>query len=168
VLDLGCGTGEHVTAALASRYSVVGVDISARSVAAARRRVGDASFVDGDIASVAFRGGSFDAVVASFSLIHVPRELHAEVLGQIASWLRPGGWFVATMGADGGTDAVGDFLGVDMYWSSWGADTNIDLVQDAGLDVVSAVEHTEHDNGVIRHLWVVARRPQRFDVVAST
>src|SRR3954469_5024303 len=99
VLDLGCGTGAQVTQLLASEYGVVGVDISRRSIELARSRIVDAAFVVGDIGSIAFAEQSFDAVVAFFSLIHVPRELHGDLLSAIKSWLRPGGWLICTMSA---------------------------------------------------------------------
>jgi SAM-dependent methyltransferase len=160
VLDLGCGTGFHVTGRLTSEYRVVGVDLSPRSISIAKTRAPETTFIVGDIASVAFADESFDAVIAFLSLIHVPRELHAEVLTNIASWLRPGGWFIGTMGAESGEGTFGDFLGVDMYWSSWGAATNVELVRGAGLVVETATEETEDEDGkLVTHLWVVAQRP---------
>lgn len=159
ILDLGCGTGEQVTRHLADRYRMVGVDLSWRSAALARLRVPTASFVVADMATVAFRSESFDAVIAFFSLIHVPREEHAALLQSVSTWLRPGGHLVVTMGAGAGGEATGDFLGAQMYWSNWDGATNIRLVTAAGFDVVSAEEHTEDEHGVpVTHLWVVARR----------
>ena len=97
-LDLGCGTGRHGTARLVERgLEVTGVDISPRSIDAARAEVPDASYVVGDMAGLELVPSSFDIVVAFYSLIHVPRELHGSVLRRIAAWLRPGGVVVATM-----------------------------------------------------------------------
>jgi SAM-dependent methyltransferase len=160
VLDLGCGTGAHATHAFMPEHHVVGVDLSLPSLRVARASLDRASFVCADIASVGFAPQSFDAALALFSLIHVPREEHASVLARIATWLRPGGWLVVTMGAGDGGEAVGDFLGVDMFWSSWDARTNVKLVGDAGLDVVTVRQETEEEHGrPVTHLWVVARRP---------
>ncbi len=159
ILDLGCGTGAQVTGHLADHRQVVGVDISPRSVAIARQQVPAASFIVADMATVAFREQAFDAVIAFFSLIHVPREEHADLLRAATSWLRPGGHLVATMGAGDGGEGTGDFLGTPMYWSNWDADTNLRLIAAAGLEVISAEEHTEDEDGApVTHLWVVARR----------
>src|SRR5260221_13408068 len=49
-------------------------------------------------------------------------------------------------GAGEGNDGTGDFLGVEMYWSSWGTETNIGLVRDAGFQVLSAAEETENED----------------------
>lgn len=53
-LDLGCGTGAHATAELGTRYQVVGVDISYRSVVLARTKIPPATFVVADMATVEF------------------------------------------------------------------------------------------------------------------
>ncbi|MDQ1439379.1 MAG: hypothetical protein QOK43_3008 [Acidimicrobiaceae bacterium] len=160
VLDLGCATGAHVTRYLAEDFDVVGVDISERSIARATETVPRATFVVADMATVAFAPGSFDAVVAFFSLIHVPRAEHAVVLRSVHDWLRPGGVCIVTMGAGGGGEATGTFHGVEMYWSSWPAADSLRMVADAGLGLLSATEEHEEENAtLVSHLWVVARRP---------
>jgi SAM-dependent methyltransferase len=108
---------------------------------------------------VSFAEQSFDAVVASFSLVHVPRELHRDVLSSIATWLRPGGWLICTMSAGIGEDTMGGFLGVPMYWSGWGTPENLDLVCEAGYGNVTATEESDdEDDRVVTHLWIVAQR----------
>jgi SAM-dependent methyltransferase len=160
VLDLGCGTGAHATAALAEDYAVVGVDLSERSLRIAQATLHGVSLVLGDIGEVAFAPESFDAVIALYSLIHVPRDEHAEVLDRVASWLRPGGRLVITMGAGVGEDGTGDFLGAEMYWSSWDGDTNVELVRNSGLDLLEARDETVNENGrPITHRWIAAARP---------
>ena len=158
VLDLGCGTGAHATAALAASYEVVGVDLSVQSLERARAVMRDVPLVQADITTVGFKPQSFDAVVAFYSLIHVPREDHAHVLAAVATWLRPGGWFVGSFGARTGSDGEGEFLGASMYWSSWDEATTLRLVREAGLDVVSARRETEDEDGrPVEHFWIVAR-----------
>jgi ubiquinone/menaquinone biosynthesis C-methylase UbiE len=89
VLELGCGVGLPTTLALAQRFQVTGIDLSARHVALARQNVPDATFVQADMARLTFSPASFDAVVAFFSIIHVPREEQPELLCNIATWLKP-------------------------------------------------------------------------------
>lgn len=160
VLDLGCGTGAHATARLASRFEVVAVDLSEQSVRVGKRQLPNVSFLCADIGSVAFAPLSFDAVIAFFSLIHVPREEHAEVLRSVRSWLRPGGWLVLTMGAGAASEGIDDFLGTEMFWSNWDAETNVGLVRDADLDVIEVRDVTDDEDGrPVTHRWVTARRP---------
>ena len=77
ILDLGCASGVPVARRLAARFQVTGVDISERQVALARRNVPTASFVHGDMAAQEFEDARFDAVVAFFSIFHLPRDEHA-------------------------------------------------------------------------------------------
>jgi 2-polyprenyl-3-methyl-5-hydroxy-6-metoxy-1,4-benzoquinol methylase len=44
-----------------------------------------------------FRPAMFDAVVAFYSLIHLPRVEQEILLQRISTWLRPGGWFLANL-----------------------------------------------------------------------
>jgi SAM-dependent methyltransferase len=161
VLELGCGTGVPVTRELARHFAVTGVDLSARSIALARRNVPTATFLHADMASVQLPAASFDAVVAFYSIIHVPRQEHPRLLRSIANWLRPGGLFVASMGAAASDDWYeDDWLGVPMYWSHYDGETNQRLVTDAGLEVIDATVRTEIEDGdPVTFLWVVARKP---------
>jgi SAM-dependent methyltransferase len=160
VLELGCGAGIPMTVALADGRHVTGVDISATQVRLARTNVPDATFLQADMTTLAFEPETFDAIVAFYSLTHVPRDELAELLARIRGWLRPGGTFIASFGADddpGGIEA--DWLGVDMYFSHFGAKKNRRLVEEAGLEIESAEIVVEpEDRHDARFLWVVARR----------
>ena len=99
VLDLGCGPGVPTAAAFASAgHHVVGVDISPRQIELARTNVPDGEFVVGDVTEFDAEPGSFDAVMALYSLTHIPRDKYPTLFGRVATWLRPGGWFLASMG----------------------------------------------------------------------
>ncbi len=97
VLDLGCGAGLPSTACLARRFTVTGIDISPSQVERARLNVPGATFINADMTAVHLPESSFDAVVAFYSIVHVPRDQHATLLRSIASWLRPGGLLTTAM-----------------------------------------------------------------------
>jgi SAM-dependent methyltransferase len=161
VLDLGCGAGNPMTAALAEGRTVTGVDISETQLEMARRNVPGATFLQADMTTLTFEPASFDAVVAFYSLTHVPRDEQAQLLERIRAWLRPGGLFLASMGADDEPgDVEPDWLGVDMYFSHFGAKANRRLVEGAGLDIERSELAVEpEDRHDARFLWVVARAP---------
>jgi SAM-dependent methyltransferase len=161
VLDLGCGAGVPMTRALAVGRQVTGVDISARQIELARAAVPDATFIHADMTSLDLAAASLDAVVAFYSLTHVPRADLPELLDAIHGWLRPGGLFIASMGAQDSPDAVeDDWLGAPMFFSHHGAKKNRALVRRAGFELEEAVIEVEPED---RHdalfLWVVGRRP---------
>jgi SAM-dependent methyltransferase len=157
-LDLGCGTGRHVTAALAGAgFRVTGLDMSARSIEVARRELPSARFLVADMASATFPAGAFDLVTAFYSIIHLPREEHGELLGRVAEWLRPGGGLIASLGTSCGDAYEEDWLGVPMYWSSWDHRTNRRLIEHAGLEIlVDTVETTMEDGQPVAFQWVIA------------
>jgi SAM-dependent methyltransferase len=161
VLELGCGVGVPTTQRLAQRFAVTGVDISAQHIALAQCNVPTATFVQADMAALDFPPAGFDAVAAFYSIIHVPRDEHPGLVHDIATWLRPGGLLVATMGAGSTAASVEpDWLGVPMYFSHFDAATNQRLVEVAGLRIISAREETADEDGVpVTFLSVVARKP---------
>jgi SAM-dependent methyltransferase len=163
VVELGCGTGVPIGALLASRYAYTGVDASPGMLANARRTLPrDVTLVRADMETVDFERGSLGAVAAFFSIIHVPRTSHATLFASIASWLRPGGCFVGTLHShDDADDFAPDWLGAGpMRWSGFDRDTNLTLLDDAGLDVAESevVEQVEPDGCTIHPLFVLARR----------
>jgi SAM-dependent methyltransferase len=161
VLELGCGGGLPTTALLAQRFVVTGVDLSSRQVELARIQIPNATFVRADMTTLEIPPGSFDAVVAFYSVIHVPRTDHRRLLGNVAGWLKPGGLLVVTMAAGSSPDCVeDDWLGAPMFFSHFGATTNKRLIRDAGLRIVSArIEQTDEDGVPVSFLWVVATKP---------
>ncbi len=120
VLELGCGAGVPCTQLLAERAHVTGVDISAAQIALARRHVPTATLVQADMMSLTFAAHSFDAVVAFYSVIHLPRAEQPVLLERVAEWLRPGGYLLLNLGTHDNPGSIEpDWLGVEMYWSGF-------------------------------------------------
>ena len=161
VLELGCGAGVPMSAALARGRQLTGVDLSAEQIRRARRNVPGATFLQADLATLDRPAASLDAVVAFYSLTHVPRDEHAALFGRIRTWLRPGGVFVASLGVeDEPGDVEAGWLGVDMYFSHFSARVNRRLVEEAGLVVEWGDVLTEREDRFdARFLWIRARAP---------
>lgn len=169
VLELGCGNGVPVTQTLLAHHAAVTVtanDLSTAQVALARANLlqaGDnrVTLVEGDMLDMDVAEASLDAVVAMYSVIHLPRDEQVVMLGRIARWLKPGGWLLANFGAreEVGSEAR-HWLGEDegwMFWSGWGVEGTVGKVREAGLEVV--VQETEVDvvDGQT-FLWILARK----------
>ncbi|MEX2204997.1 MAG: class I SAM-dependent methyltransferase [Myxococcota bacterium] len=138
VLDLGCGAGVPVAAALARRHRVVGVDFSAEQIRRARSNVPTAEFIEADLMSLALAAGSFDAAVAFYSIFHLPREEHEELLRRVHGWLAPGGHFLATVARDREDGYTEDgFFGVPMYWSNWGREDYVRMLEELGFELLA-------------------------------
>ena len=106
VLEAGCGIGAQ-TVTLARRSPdarFTAIDVSARSIAEARRRVARAGlanvdFRQEDIFAMPFEAKSFDHVFVCFVLEHLARPV--EALTILRSLLRPGGTITVIEGDHG-------------------------------------------------------------------
>ena len=164
VLDIGCGAGLPVTRALAGRFTVTGVDISSEMVRRASANVPNASFVHADVTSVEFADSSFDAVIAFYSVFHIPREEHAALFSRIHNWLKPGGYLMCTLSHSSETAYTeDDFFGTTMYWSNYGLGDYTDMLTDLGFSIlrtsgVGDGYSESHDAPAEDHPLVFARR----------
>jgi SAM-dependent methyltransferase len=168
-LDLGCGTGTKATVHLAREFdTVTAVDISPRSIEAARRRVPGVEFIAADMTRAEFPPESFDLVTAFYSVLHVPAGEQPALVARVASWLAPGGVFLFDVGVHPGDQLEDDWLGVPMYWSSLGRAATLAMVMNTGLQVVVADVETKIEDGQeANFLWVTARRASNDPVNSS-
>jgi SAM-dependent methyltransferase len=159
VLDLGCGNGTKL-ARLDGRFELVGVDVSERQLRLAHEAVPEASFVHADFTELDFPAETFDAVTALYSILHVPRDEQPALFARILTWLRPGGLFLASLSQVGGEDRVDEWLGVDMFFSGFDADTNRRIVREAGFELITdEVVWMREPEGEVAFLWVLGRKP---------
>lgn len=108
VLEAGCGVGAQ-TVALASNSPgalITSVDISEKSIEAARRKVLEAGlenvdFKQADIYHLPFGPKSFDHIFVCFVLEHLPDPV--EALQRLKNCLRPGGTITVIEGDHGST-----------------------------------------------------------------
>jgi SAM-dependent methyltransferase len=157
VVELGCGNGTEETRELARRFQLTGVDLSHEQLRRARERVPAATFVRGDLTTIEFDVGSLDAVCAFYALNHVPRELLRDLFARVRTWLRPGGLFLATLGASDIESWEGEWLGVPMFFSGYAPEQNRALLSAFELVADEVISISEPEGPVTFH-WVLARR----------
>ncbi len=164
VLDVGCGPGVPTAAAIArAGHRVTGIDISPRQIELARAQVPSGRFLVGDVLEAVFEPGSFDAVVALFSLTHIARAQWDWLFTRLVEWSHPQAWLLATFGMSdcGGWDEE-DFLGLGAtnWTNGFSPDTSQRMLRSAGFRIDRAdIVHDDTPFGPERWLWVLAQLP---------
>jgi 2-polyprenyl-3-methyl-5-hydroxy-6-metoxy-1,4-benzoquinol methylase len=160
VLDVGCGCGVPVARDLAAAgLQVTGVDLSDVQVRRARTLVPTARFEQGDVTTMSWPAGSFDTVVALYSLIHVPLHAQPGLLTTLATSLVDGGTLLLVAGARAWTGSEHDWLGgaSEMWWSHADTSTYRTWLTDAGFAITQEEFVPEVSSGHSL-FWALRRR----------
>lgn len=138
LLDVGCGNGQPVLAGLPKDIEAVGLDFSGAQLRLARATVPDCVLVHGEMTDLPFEDGSFDALVAYWSLIHLPLDHHSDAIAEFARVLRPGGRALVCEGTDEWVGSNPDWLdsGTEMAWGMAGAEATAEQLRDAGFEII--------------------------------
>jgi ubiquinone/menaquinone biosynthesis C-methylase UbiE len=152
ILDAGCGPGQPVLSHLTDVASAVGLDFSGEQLRLAAESAPEAALVHGDMTALPFDDGAFDAIVAYWSLIHVPLDDHRMVIDEFARVLRPGGRVLVCEGTERWAGENPDWLdsGVEMEWEIAGAEATREQLHDADFEITDSwgVPETLEDDGV--------------------
>ncbi len=88
-LDVGCGEGRFCRMLAAEGIATIGIDPTARLLAAARTRDPQGRYLEGRAEALPFDDASFDLVISYLTLIDI--EDYAGGIAEMARVLRPGG-----------------------------------------------------------------------------
>jgi ubiquinone/menaquinone biosynthesis C-methylase UbiE len=135
VLELGCGAGVPCTQRLISHgLKVTGVDISATQIELARQHVPEATLIQADMMTLSFPVETFDAIVAFYSIFHLPKEEQGTMIIRMIDWLKKGGWLLCNFYASEGDSFRQDWFrpGVTMFSSGLGIQGNREIFQKSG------------------------------------
>jgi ubiquinone/menaquinone biosynthesis C-methylase UbiE len=161
VLDAGCGNGAY-SRILSQKFKVIGVDISERQIELAKKKAPKAKFICQDITKVTFQDEQFDGILAYYSIIHIPREEHYELLKKFHRMLKMNGIVLLTFHyIDDPESYNGDFFGTGskMFWSGFNKETNLKIVQDVGFKIIwSKLVQESPKWGETYHLFVMAEK----------
>jgi ubiquinone/menaquinone biosynthesis C-methylase UbiE len=122
VLDVGCGPGyfaRMLAQTVGSHGSVVGIDAAPEMIEYANRKarsLPNCRFQSGAAESLAFPDASYDVVVSSLMMHHIPDELRLQAVREMRRVLRPGGRLLLadfTIPQQGGWRLIASITGHD-------------------------------------------------------
>lgn len=134
ILDVGCGSGWPIGAALLERgFQLTGVDASPGLIAHAQTTLPKGVWSVADMRD-ALPPGPFDGVLAWHSLFHLSPDDQKKVLPKLAACVAEGGRLMFTSGQAHG-ETIGQWRGEPLYHASLDPEAYRALLADAGLRV---------------------------------
>lgn len=162
VLELGCGAGVPGTQLLSHHYArVVANDISDAQISLAKENLPqdkNVEFLAGDMSKLDFQPASLDAVIAFYSIIHLPKPDQIHMFRQICTWLKPGGYLLCNLGTVDDPGSARTWLGgSQMYWSGFDREVYLTILSECGFGhVESQVLEDDEDGKLVPFLWILA------------
>lgn len=130
VLDAGCGPGRDLARLVKLGHKAIGVDLNDHF---ARRARTHAPTILGDLRRLPLASGSFDAVWACASLIHLPVDDAGVALGELARVARAGAPLHMSVKITGKTGWADDPPQGTRWFCIWTPDTFATAVESAGF-----------------------------------
>jgi ubiquinone/menaquinone biosynthesis C-methylase UbiE len=158
VLDAGCGSGYPIGRSLIENIQVTGLDFSKQQLLLARKTIQDAKLVCGDITKLPFPDSTFDAVVSYYSIIHIPRNEHREVLLSFHRILKTGGLALLCLGAGDLPSDTSSWYGTQMFWSHYDKETNLQMVRDSEFTILWSGVIRDPIDPASSHIFVLSQK----------
>ncbi|GAB1819420.1 class I SAM-dependent DNA methyltransferase [Herbidospora sp. RD11066] len=153
VLEAGSGTGRVTGWLHAKGLDVSGVELSPGMLAVARATHPDIEFAEGDLRSLGRADSSLAGLVAWYSLIHIPPDLHPGVFAEFHRVLRPGGLIIVGF-------QVGEEIARvrDIDFHRLDPDRVAALLKEAGFEPVARDVREPVGTESTRQGWLMAKR----------
>lgn len=139
MLDAGCGPGLWTEFLHDNHRDVVGVDISSKFLAEARRRSPQLVYEHATLRALPFEDASFGGILAWYSLIHTPPAELPLILAELARVLEPGGSLLIGYFDGRAREQFSHAVAPAYFWS---ADALSALLSAAGFTVTTTEQRT--------------------------
>ncbi|MBP0462467.1 class I SAM-dependent methyltransferase [Roseomonas sp. PWR1] len=154
VLDIGCGSGAPIAAAIAAAgHRVTGLDASPTLLALARARLPQAEWIEADMRAMALHR-RFDGLVAWDSFFHLDHAAQRGMFPRFATHAAPGAPLLFTSGPRHGV-AMGTYAGEPLFHASLDAEEYRALLAAQGFAVLDHRPEDPATGG--RTVWLARR-----------
>ena len=165
ILDLGSGPGINAEYMHSRNFQVIGIDLSEKMVEYARSRYPDIDFRLADMAKLPFTAETFGGILASYSLIHLRKEMIPSVLAKLYEILKQGG--IIYLSVQSGNSMQGLFShpvipGDQVFLNIFAKEEICGLLSGCGFEIVSQYEKPPQGKVFnFTKLFVIAKKTSR-------
>ena len=162
VCDMGCGPG-HVARYLHDRgIDVFGIDLSPGMVTQAQQLNPGIEFKQGNMLALEAKSETWGAIVAFYSLIHIPREKVNQALQELRRVLQPNGLLLLAFHVGRETVHIDEWWGkvVSLDFTYFQQVEMESYLRTAGFEIEDAIERSPYE-GVehqSRRVYILARK----------
>ena len=166
ILDLGCGNGYPYDYYFCSKgFNLIGIDFCEKHIKQAEKLNPSANYKVDDIENYKTEG-QFDLIMMLFSMLHLPREKHKELLSKIYKSLNNRGILLLTLRDEdaGEIKYKNNFCNQEMMWSYYDYETYIKMLSDIGFKILYSENQNKY--GIDEsHNWVILQKNTQFKEV---
>jgi ubiquinone/menaquinone biosynthesis C-methylase UbiE len=143
ILDAGCGSGRECKFFVDNGFSVVGVDLSEKMLAIAKKTEPAAKFYQQDLRKLDFPDASFHGVWSCASLHHIKRADIPTVLSGFSRIIKPGGiLLVHVKKGQGEEERIEPSVpGIKRFYTLFSESELMKYIQDAGFTILDCYEY---------------------------
>jgi cyclopropane fatty-acyl-phospholipid synthase-like methyltransferase len=162
ILDLGCGPGNVAKLLMDQHreYQIWGVDLSMEMIKLAQRNVPSGHFILQDIRFLE-PARTFDAIIASFCLIHLDDDETNRLVKKTFTWLNENGCiYISFMtGGKPGFEKP-NFSDGEIYFNYYFPERMSQMLEEAGYQIVSRQnqDYLRKDGKKISDVFIIARK----------
>jgi len=144
ILDIGCGTGELLKYYSYNGFIATGIDSAKEMVSIAKRKVPNADVMEMSLYNIDKLQGKYDAISATFVLVHIPKDTINEVVNKISKKLNPNGIFfiVFTKSLKEGLQEEPLDSSCKYYVINYSKDEVCDILINNGFEIIESIEET--------------------------
>ena len=158
ILDFGCGIGIPFDKYLADKgFKITGIDIARKHLEQAKKNVSDAKFIKGDFSKTDFGGKRFHAIIALYSIFHIPREEQQDLFQKMYELLENNGVILMTLGTSESDNVEKDWCGAPMAWSNYEPSKYRTMITQANFKIIES-KYEGQPGDKEYHWWVIAKK----------
>ena len=156
IMDIGCGAGIPFDSYFIKKgCKIVGLDLSKTQIQRAKNNIPLAKFINTDF--LIYRDNNYyDGIVLLYSLFHIQREYHIEVMQKVYNMLKPNGKVLLNIREEdcGSLKYRRDFCGMPMCWSHYDKNTFLNIISKIGFKYKQLGDEKMYGSSE-SHLWII-------------